>query len=86
MGKFLKTVFENQTFSLCECTDGFWLYDQTRGMNLAMREKTEQAAFIEAIMYYQQRLLETEAKHRDLMGKVDTFLSQFSDDETNYCF
>ena len=62
---------------------GFWLYDETRGMNLAMRAKTERDAFVEALHYYQGRLTGVEQRHADLRGKVDAFVAQFveADDE-----
>jgi len=58
---------------------GFWLYDKTRGMNLAMRAKTERDAFTEALYYYQKRLTEVEQAHRALTQKVDAFVDQFVD-------
>lgn len=69
---------DNLTMSLC--TDGYWLYDYTRGMNLSMHAKTEQDAFVEALTYYQKRLLEVESKHKSLSEKVDIFVSQFVED------
>jgi len=81
MGKALRQVFQNQTLSLTECSDGFWLYDETRGMNLSMRAKTEQAAFVEALMYYQERLKKEEQQHSALRQKVDDFLLQFTEEE-----
>ena len=56
---------------------GFWLYDETRRMNLAMRAKTERDAFVEALHYYQKRLTEVEQAHRELTQKVDAFVVQF---------
>lgn len=58
---------------------GFWLYDETRGMNLAMRAKTERDAFVNALHYYQERLTEVEQAHRTLTQKVDVFVAQFAD-------
>jgi len=52
------------TLTLCEYTNprngsyGFWLHDKTRGMNLSIRAKTAEAAFVEALTYYQGRLME----------------------------
>lgn len=60
---------------------GFWLYDETRGMNLSMRAKTPQDAFVEALTYYQRRLAEVEAAHKSLTAKVDAFIAQFGDAE-----
>lgn len=81
MGKFIKEVFKNETLSLSECTDGFWLYDETRGMNISMRAKTEQSAFIEALMYYQERLQKIEAEHKSILEKVNAFIAQINPEE-----
>lgn len=71
---------------MSECTDGFWLYDDTRGMNLAVREKTEEAAYIKALGYYQERLKEVENNYNNLKAKVDHFISQVADDDDDhYC-
>lgn len=56
---------------------GFWLYDSTRGMNLSMRAKTPQDAFVEALTYYQERLKEVEQNYKELSEKVDAFVAQF---------
>jgi hypothetical protein len=71
----------SETLSLTECRDGFWLYDYTRGMNLSMRAKTPQDAFLEALRYYQKRLADVEREHRELVAKVDAFVSQFVPEE-----
>jgi hypothetical protein len=60
---------------------GFWLYDKTRGMNLAMRAKTERAAFVSALHYYQERLTKVETAHRSLTQKVDAFVDQFTSED-----
>ncbi len=76
----------SDTLTLCEYTDprngsfGFWLYDETRGMNLSMRAKSEREAFVEALDYYQDRLTEIEKKNSSMKKKVDEFVSQFIDD------
>ena len=76
----------SETLSLCEYQSpkngsfGFWLYDYTRGMNLAMRAKTEREAFVEALTYYQKRLATVEADHALLRSKVDAFVSQFAEE------
>ncbi len=77
MGKFIRNVFKIDTFSLTECTDGYWLYDSVVGMNLAMRAKTEQDAYIEALLYYQRKLVEVKTDYKNLNDKVQTFVSQF---------
>lgn len=60
---------------------GFWLYDTTRGMNLSMRAKTPQDAFVEALTYYQRRLQEVEHAHKALTGKVEAFVDQFKEED-----
>jgi hypothetical protein len=69
------------TIILSECSDGFWLYDKIRGMNLSMRAKTEENAFVDALTYYQNRLLKAEANYKSISEKVDLFIEQFKDDE-----
>ena len=80
MGKHISSVKLTDTLTISTCTDGLWLYDKTRGMNLSMGAKTETDAFVEAITYYQKRLSEVEAAHGDLKAKVDEFVSKFVDD------
>ena len=77
MGKHLCSTKLTATLTLSERSDGFWLYDETRGMNLSMRAQTPQDAFVECIGYYQKRLAEVENAHRDLTVKVDAFVGQF---------
>lgn len=77
MGKHINSTKLTETLKLSECSDGFWLYDKTRGMNLSMRAKTTQDAFVECISYYQKRLAEVENEHRELTAKVEAFVSQF---------
>lgn len=77
----MATVIKNHILSsklcLTEQTDGFWLYDETRGMNLSMRAKTAQDAFVEALTYYQDRLKKVEGEYKELKQKVDAFVSDF---------
>lgn len=61
------------TLELTECKDGWWLYDETRGMNLSMRAKSKDAAFVEALEYYQKRVKEVESAYNSLSDKVNTF-------------
>jgi hypothetical protein len=53
---------------------GFWLHDRTRGMNLAVKEKTQESAFVAALTYYQRRLTEVENALSALQSKVDLFV------------
>lgn len=81
MSKAIRTVFKNDTLSLHECTDGYWLYDYVIGWNIVARAKTEQEAFIEALMYYQEKLKQTKTELEALSNKVDNFISQFDKGE-----
>ena len=60
---------------------GYWLHDETQGMNLSMRAETKEAALLEALVYYQKALAEIKEKYEDLNGKVRSFLDQFRDDD-----
>lgn len=71
--KPISTKDLSPTLNLSECQDGWWLYDTTRGMNLAMRAETSEAAFVEALEYYQERLTETQSKLSALQGAVSRF-------------
>jgi hypothetical protein len=81
MAKAIRNVFKIDTLSLVECNDGYYLYDTILGMNISMRAKTEQDAYIEALMYYQKRLQEVIKDYKDLDNKVQNFLSQFDRDD-----
>lgn len=74
MGKHISSIELSPTLTLSTCTDGLWLYDTTRGMNLSMRAKTETEAFVEALDYYQGRLAEVEKAHAELQGMVEKFV------------
>ena len=75
MKKYISSIKLTETLTLTECKDGFWLYDDTRGMNLSMRAKTPQDAYIECISYYQKRLMEMEHKYKTLSSTVESFVS-----------
>ncbi len=81
MGKAIKNVFKLETLTLTECTDGYYLYDYILGMNISMRAKTEQAACIEALLYYQKRLKKVKSDYKKLNDKVESFLSQFKEED-----
>lgn len=81
MAKTIKHETLTSTLELSEATDGFWLWDSTRGMNLAMKSKTERAAFVEALEYYQDRLRRVEGEHHELSNKVNKFVSQITEHE-----
>ena len=81
MGKTIKSEKLSESITLSECTDGFWLYDKTRGMNLAMRSESRELAFLSTIDYYQERLLSVESEYATLKERVDNFVGMFSSDE-----
>lgn len=81
MSKVITHVELTDTLSLSECNDGFWLYDKTRSMNLSMKAKTAQDAFVETIEYYQKRLTEVEFEHKILKESVDKFVEQHCEHE-----
>lgn len=87
MSKVINSKVLTNTLSITECTDGFWLYDETRGMNLSMQAKSEEAAFVEALEYYQERLQEVENDYNNLKAKVDHFVGEVAEDEEDdhYC-
>ena len=80
MGKFIRTVFKTETLSLCECTDGYYLYDTIQGSNISMYKKTEQEACIEALLFYQKRYGILKSEHKELNNKVDQVLSILVDE------
>jgi hypothetical protein len=76
MSKPIAIIHLSKTLHLSQCHDGFWLYDDTRKMNLAVKEKTAQDALVYALTYYQDRLAEVEAKQGALHRVVDGFVQQ----------
>ena len=76
-----KSTKLSETLILSECHDGFWLYDATRGMNLAMRYKTPEDALVAALTYYQERLAHVEHRLNHLKGLVDSFVENFIEDD-----
>lgn len=73
-----EAAFISDTFHLTHQRDGYWLWDKTRGMNLAMRSKSERDAFVEALQYYQKRLTTVEFLYKNLNEKVDAFVNSVS--------
>jgi len=71
-------VFKTEQLSMSLDPKGkYWMYDHTRGMNLAMRSETERDAFIEALSYYHRRLPEVEKTLGTLSKQVESFVEQF---------
>ena len=81
MSKCISSTELSSTLTLSLCTDGYWLYDETRGMNLSMRAKTAEEAFTEALTYYQDRCIELESSYKSLKSKVDVFVGHFVEEE-----
>jgi hypothetical protein len=79
--KITDTLTISECYPCGEHKHGYWLYDKTRGMNLAMGAKTREDAYIEAIKYYQKRLVEVELNYKELNSKVNSFLVQFSTED-----
>jgi hypothetical protein len=80
MGKLISSIKLSETITINEYTDGVYLWDKTRGMNVAMYAKTHQDALVQALTYYQRRLKEVEGAYSDMKTKVDTFVNQFTDE------
>lgn len=83
MAKQLSHTQLSDTLKISEQADGFWLWDDTRGMNLAMRSRTRDGAFTEALTYYQEHLKNLEEKHQALTTKVNSFVNQFRDGDND---
>lgn len=77
-----KLVAAGDTFNVREILvggdKGFWLWDDTRSMNLSMRAPTAEAAYHAAIVYYQKHLAEVETELRNLKSAVNWFVAQVS--------
>ena len=79
----ISSIKLSDTLTLSEChptyehKGTFWLYDKTRGMNLAMGADTPQDAYVDALTYYQKRLTEVEKLYDDLKSNVYSFVSKF---------
>lgn len=86
MSKRIDEIRLSETLTLVECRDGFWLYDEARGMNLSMRAKTPQDAFVDCISYYQEHLARLEEAHSELVAKVNSFVSQIAEDEDSHWY
>lgn len=79
--KSIRNIKLTDNLTLSECKDGYWLYDYTRGMNLSMRAKTQEDAFVEAITYYQKRTKKIEDELKKLNESVSVFINSVSDED-----
>jgi len=82
--KAIRSIKLTDTLTISECKDGYWLYDKTRGMNLSMRAKTEQDAYVDAITYYQKRCAKIEQEKKKLYDSVNNFIDSLSDNDDIY--
>ena len=78
----------NQHLTLSEChpdsecrTNNWWLYDDRAGMNIGMRAKTRDDAFVEAIEFWAERALRYEKAYSQIKAKVDDFVGHFVEPE-----
>lgn len=77
------TLSECRPDSACR-TNNWWLYDDRaygRGMNIAMRAKTRDEAFVEAIEFWAERATSAQREYAEIKAKVDTFVAQFAEAE-----
>lgn len=64
----------NSKTTITKNKSGYWLYDENRGMNLSIRAASKEAALIESLEYYQERLIYVETENRELHKNIDSFL------------
>jgi hypothetical protein len=83
MSKYVTVISVKNSFNLSKGRDGFWLYDETRRMNLSMCALSEISAFMETLEYYQKRLKTVEKELYALHSKVENFVGQFRDEDDN---
>lgn len=83
MSKVIQQNILTTNITMTECSDGWWLYDFTRGMNLAMRAKTSESALVDALTYYQNRLQKVEQDLKSITSKVEQFVNQFTEVDDN---
>ena len=69
---------------LCQSKADALVYDTRAGMNIGMRAKTRDAAFVEAIEYWAKRALRVERDYADLKARVDSFVAQFAVPEDDF--
>lgn len=71
----------NEHTTLTKNKKGWYLYDELRGMNLAMCAETSELAMVEALEYYQRRLPEVEQNLCAINKQVENFLLNLGVDE-----
>ena len=60
---------------------GFWLWDATQSLNLAMRAKTREAALLDALRFYQAYSAKWKAERDALQKRVDSIREIIGSDE-----
>jgi len=84
-----EAISDTITVSLCHADyehriePNYWLYDKTRGMNLAVGVETKEKAYIATIEYYQKRLAEIEGKYKKLNIQVLKFVGEINAGEND---
>lgn len=76
MPRLIEVKLRTPTLTLSQLTDGWWLWDATRQMNLSMHAPSPEEAFIETISYYQRRLTQVEEELKTLKLKVEAFVEE----------
>jgi hypothetical protein len=76
-----KIILRTETIELYVKSGKYWLWDFTQEMNLSMRVETKEAAFLEALRYYQKRLKKIEGEYHELQSKVDRFVEELKLEE-----
>jgi len=89
-----ETTKLSDTLSLSEYKDpkngsfGFWLWDETVGMNLAMQARTREEAVLQALVYHQKARKRALEQRNELQAAIDGFLGSLRDidpDQFNLC-
>jgi hypothetical protein len=60
---------------------GFWLFDRTQGMNLAMQARSERDAFVQALGYYQRQLSIAKGRLQKLDKAVNNFINEIEEED-----
>jgi len=67
-----------------ECrVNNWWLYDERAGMNLAMRAKSRDEAFVEVIEYWAERAARYENAYTSLNAQVQAFVGAVNPPDEN---
>lgn len=85
MSKSIQSFKLSDSITITECNDGWWLWDETRKMNLSMKADSKEAALFVALEYYQDRFNTLDTQHKDLKSKVESFVSGVISSEDHDC-